>query len=198
VYRATRIKQSKLNHAIPAVLRPILDNQPVTLAGGAGRRFFGEQETADYDFFFVAAEDKLKSKDEISGYLITVGFKKIFQCEKDELRSFSNEEGMKVQLIDIEGKEYSSPEAVLDSFDLNAGRFAYYKGSVYFDRAALRDFRGKHVSLHRLTYPAATIKRLGKYLGKNYKIYNGSLDFVRMLTEMVQRGEEISDLVYID
>lgn len=104
----------------------------------------------------------------------------------------------KVQLIDV--REYISPEEILNSFDINAGRFAFFKNEFFFDRAALRDFRRKHISLHVLTYPVATINRIAKYRSKSpfYKTTFAAQDFVRLLTEMIGTGAEISDLVYID
>lgn len=196
MYRAKRIKQHKLDHGIPEFLRPILDQYSICLAGGAGRRFFGEQETADYDLFLIIGEnDKLEEKDKVSDYLLSIGFEVMFLCEKDELRSFKRGSD-KVQIIDVQ--EYISPEAVLDSFDINAGRFAFFKNEFFFDRAALRDFRRKHISLHRLTYPISTFSRCGKYKAKGYKIIYSGQDFVRLLTEMIKNEEEISDLVYID
>lgn len=198
MYIARNIKQSKLNHAIPDFLWPILENYSVCLAGGAGRRFFGEQETADYDLFFVTgANDKLEEKDKVSDYLLSVGFEVIFLCEKDELRSFKRGD-IKVQLIDV--RDYLSPQEVINSFDINAGRFGFFGGALHFDRAALRDFRRKHISLHVLTYPAATINRIGKYKSKNppYKTTYASQDFVRLLKEMIDNGVELSDVVYID
>ena len=196
MYRATNIKPAKLEHAIPDFLHPILTDFNVCLAGGAGRRFFGEQETADWDLFFIIGEeDKLLEKDKVSDYLISIGFKVIFLCPEDQLRSFARD-GEKVQLIDIQ--EYISPEELLNSFDINAGRFGYFKGSLYFDRAALRDFRRKHISLNKLTFPVASINRVGKYRQKGYKTTFAAQDFVRLLKEMVDAGIEIDDTVYID
>ncbi len=198
MYRAKRIKQSKLDHSIPSFLWPILNDYSVCLAGGAGRRFFGEQETADYDLFFIIGDkEKQEEKDKVSDYLLSVGFEVVFLCEKDELRSFKRGEE-KVQLIDV--REYISPEEVLNSFDINAGRFAFFKNEFFFDRAALRDFRRKHISLHVLTYPVATINRIAKYRSKFpfYKTTFAAQDFVRLFTEMIKNDQEISDLVYID
>ena len=77
---ASNIKQSKIDAAIPEFLKPILENQNVVLAGGAGRRFFKIFDNDDFDLFFIQEEKTTeKTKDELEGYLMTLGFKKIFQ-----------------------------------------------------------------------------------------------------------------------
>jgi len=198
MYICSNIKSEKIAHAIPEFLTPILEKLEVCLAGGAGRRFFGTSDNDDYDLFVIPDKiEKDKTKDFLEGALLILGFDKKFQCEKDELRSFVRED-VKVQLIDINGITYSSPQDLINSFDINAGRFAYHKKKLIFDKAALRDVHRKHISLNKLTYPIATLKRIGRYAGKGYKNTFAAQDFVRMLTEMVVAKEEISDIVYLD
>lgn len=134
----------------------------IVLAGGSLRTFVDpKDQVQDFDLFFLGEEIK-EAKDKLEEKIKAKGGKKSFQCKEDELRSFELH-GMKIQLISIKNKKYSSVEHILDSFDINASRFALTtEGSyfyLHFTEQSVRDVKRKHITINAVTYPVATIKK---------------------------------------
>lgn len=193
------IKESKLEKFkfISSILSP-----SVILAGGALRSLIDkDSEILDLDLFFVnvVGLNKKTIKNQIEAKITKeMAYEKIFQCQKDELRSFINpdpEKYPKIQLIDLKSKFYKNPEDVINEFDINAGRIAYDGEIFYVSFAAVRDIMHKHISLNKLTYPISTIKRIAKYSQKGYNTTIAAMDFVRMVREI---EGDFDETVYVD
>lgn len=162
---------------IHSFLQYRLLNDEVVLAGGALRTFLDPKETiVDYDLFILGERIK-ENKDEVEAKVIKFGGKKIFQCDEDELRTFELH-GMKIQIISMKNKRVNSPEELMDSFDINAGRFIFFGDKLYFTKQSVKDVLTKTVSLHKITYPIASMKRLIKYSKKGYNISDASKEFI--------------------
>jgi len=188
------IKQEKFR-AIQNFLNLNIISNKIILAGGSLRTLVNQQDKViDFDLFFLG-EDIKEIKDILEGKILYLGGKKTFQCKEDELRSFEFC-GMKIQFISLKGKKYNNAEELLDSFDINASRFALSSDGLYCYRESIGDIRHKHISIHKVSYPVATIKRIAKYHLKGYKITNAALEVTKQIAE---NGNEMDlELVYVD
>lgn len=114
----------------------------------------------------------------------------IFKCPKGELTTYhklmepdftdmsikpANHQDMKVQLVTK--NFYTDAESLLNLFDIDAARFAYDGEFIFTDRAAIRSAKKREVTLHNVTYPNATFKRMMKYCDKGFKLTNEAIDF---------------------
>ena len=162
----------------------------VVLAGGSLRTFVDpKDQVQDFDLFFLGEETR-EIKDKLEDEIKAKGGKKSFQCKEDELRSFELH-GMKIQFISIKNKKYSSVEHLLDSFDINASRFA-----LHVTEQSVRDVKKKHITINTVTYPVATLKRICKFKEKGYNVTLAAKEFV----QQVSKNSEGMDLetVYVD
>ena len=104
---------------------------------------------------------------------------------------------MKIQLITE--FFYDSTEQLLDSFDITACRFSYdgdYLSTFY---SAIRDTTNKRIRLHKITHPAATMKRIAKYAQKGYRLDNQAVDhFIQNAYDAGVEGRELDRRIYID
>lgn len=171
----------------------------VVLAGGSLRTFVDPKEKIqDFDLFFLGEEIK-SIKDKLEKDILESGGKKIYQCKEDELRSFEIH-GMKIQLISIKDKKYKSVEDILNSFDINASRFAlqtgYYNLRLSFSKESIQDVKKKHITINKVTYPVSTLKRIAKYKEKGYKITLAAKEFVSQVSK--NSLDMDLDMVYID
>src|SRR5947209_7117045 len=114
--------------------------------------------TTDVDFFFKTQEafDGFVAKfggDE-SRRLAATNHHTIFKVQVGETV-------YKVQAIKI--GFYTTVEECLDSFDFTICQLAVHKGKLYVGIYTMWDLAWKRLALHKLTYGAATVRRLLKY-----------------------------------
>lgn len=163
----------------------------VVLAGGALRALVNyDDNPSDYDLFFT--KDKVM---ETELYFGAKGYKVVFRCPKNELTTMTAADGTKVQLITKE--IYSSPQELVDSFDITAC-CAAWDGEVFYkhDRFVF-DNINKLINFNRVDYPVATVKRLQKYIQKGFSMQSkAALDLVLMInkTELTEENMKF----YID
>jgi len=170
-------------------------SKKVILAGGSLRTLINqEDEVQDYDLFFMGAGIKA-IKDKLEKKIIDLGGEKVFQCKKDELRSFMLN-SMKIQFISIQGKIYNNPFDLISQFDINAGKFAWDGEYLYFGKESVADVIHKHITINVVTYPVATIKRIVKYSEKGYKFTLAAKELVKQVSENAVDMD--ADIVYID
>lgn len=196
--KTRKIKYWRFN-AIKAFISYGFLRENVILAGGSLRTFVDPKDCVkDFDLFFLGEEIK-ETKDKLEEEIKAKGGKKIFQCKEDELRSFELH-GMKIQLISIKNKKYSSVEHLLDSFDINASRFALSVEGDYFylhfTRQSILDIKKKHITINVVTYPVATIKRICKFKEKGYNVTLAAKEFVQQVSKNSQEMD--LETVYVD
>lgn len=180
------------------------------LAGGALRGLVDDQDKlVDFDLFF---SNGLRAA-EVGLDLEARGFKVIFKCSKGELTTYVGDspqstdyEGplklqqkrqMKVQIITKDF--YKDAEQLLHTFDIDACRFAYDGENVYTDRAAIRSVKKREVTLHNVTHPNATFKRMMKYRDKGYKVANEAVDFfTQSVYDMGMKEVTLQKQFYVD
>lgn len=178
------------------------------LAGGALRGLVDKQDKlVDFDLFFSNA---IRAT-EVAQDLEARGFQMVFCCPQGELTTYigplpepdfdnfilSDGRRMKVQLVTK--NFYKDAETLLDAFDIDACRFAYDGVNVYADRAAICSVKKREVTLHNVTHPNATFKRMMKYRDKGYKVTNEAVDFfTQSVYDMGMNNVNLQKQFYVD
>lgn len=93
---------------------------------------------------------------------------------------------------------YSSPEHILDSFDLTIAQLALDKETLYMNPLSILDITRKKIVLHRMQFPASTMRRIIKYTGKGYYACAGSLGKIAEEIKNHLGDNDIDDFVYLD
>lgn len=174
-------------------IRPILPylSDDVILGGGALRTLLtcAHEEVCDFDLFFTSFQGVFDLREKIKA----AGYAEIFACPEEKL--FTYKKGKhKIQLICEQ--EFSSPQELIESFDVSACGFSFHKGEFFFRRSSVRSVFNKKLRVHNVTFPVATIKRLVKYANKGYNINNAARDFVELMEGKLFSNEDLR--VYID
>jgi hypothetical protein len=141
------------------------------LAGGAIRASFADdEEIMDYDLFFknklCAAGASIKLEE--------LGYKVIFNCPEGKLTTYKKD-NIKVQIITE--NFYSDVESLINTFDIKACRVVFDGKFIYGYYSSIRDIIKKSIKLHRVDFPAATMKRIAKYIKKGYTLDNQAIKF---------------------
>ena len=196
--------QTELGNALSRL--PALTPEGPWIAGGAVRRTFaGSALNSDYDFFFRNAKQLHNFSKEIDG----IGGIHIGGNDKNTaytLPAVRNDnikiEGqpayypqMDIQLINFQ--YYKSAEEVIDSFDFTITQFAFDGEHFYMSEFALWDLARKKLVINKVTYGAATIRRILKYSGQGFTLCDGAA--AELLQQVAEHPEVIeADVRYID
>lgn len=97
---------------------------------------------------------------------------------------------------------YESAEHVIDSFDLTVAQFALdcTTGELVFNPISWVDIARKRIVLHRMQFPASTLRRVIKYSKKGYYACPGSLIKIAQATQETLNQQPGIDghVVYVD
>ena len=142
------------------------------LAGGCFRHLFNPTDkVVDFDMFFLDRYSALAVECELEG----LGFKTIFQCPEGKLRTFKRGE---IKIQSIKERFYSSLKELIDSFDITACRFVYDGKNIFTYYSSIRDTKKKVIRINQITYPNSTLKRIGKYILKDYTLSNQAIETI--------------------
>ncbi|MDY8046541.1 hypothetical protein UY416_09570 [Paenibacillus polymyxa] len=189
--RFTEIEDLELLNVLDEL--PSLSPGGPWLAGGAIRRtLIGMELESDFDFFFKNAEQLSLFRKGIE----KIGANKINENEHAE--TYMKRINGKDRLIQIVKMDfYDSPETLLDSFDFSITQLAYDGTDFYFGKYTLWDLPRKKLTLHKLTYGVATMRRLIKYTQQGFTACAGTMKAI--LEAVVDNPEVIqSDVKYVD
>lgn len=103
-----------------------------------------------------------------------------------------------VQLIKLVW--YKNAEHVIDSFDLTIAQFATDGKNLVFNPVSFLDVARKRIVLHRMQFPASTIRRIVKYTSKGYYACAGALSKIAMgIHESIRDNPDgVEKVVYVD
>jgi len=135
------------------------------------------------------------------------------EVDKKELKSLNGPGSSAMRFINFKSTEknkpslqliklawYESPEHVIDTFDFTCVQFATDGKFLYFNPLSTFDLARKRLVLHRMQFPASTLRRLIKYGNRGFYACPGSL--VKISEEMLkakQEGAEDNEhFVYLD
>jgi hypothetical protein len=109
-------------------------------------------------------------------------------------------EGNRPEIQIMKMSWYDSPEHVIDTFDLTIAQIATDGEFVYLNPLTQFDLAKKRLVLHRMQFPASTIRRIVKYAAKGYYACPGSL--VNISSEIQQWTQKMdideANFVYLD
>lgn len=177
----------------------------IWVAGGAVRTILTGEEVSDVDLFFrdqAARDDMIRNLD-------SKGAKQLFVCPKRELFTYDFR-GFKVQLICK--RYYETKRQLLDSFDFTICRFGFSLSDVHqldghprvadFVSLAFSDYydlQRRHLRVHKIEYPVATLNRIQKYMKKGFKPWHQE-DFYVQLVMAIKAApiDEEHMALYID
>lgn len=164
------------------------------LAGGAVRDAISDNPNiADYDMFF-ASEYHAKCAELILENQL--GFECVFRCPLGELATYKKD-GMKIQLITK--FFYDSMESVIDRFDITACRYVTDGTVIYTKYSSIRDTKKKQINFHCIDFPNATLKRVQKYILKDYRLTNKAVtSFVDRIYAAGALNERMDLRFYVD
>lgn len=95
---------------------------------------------------------------------------------------------------------YKDPEHVIDTFDFTCVQFATDGENLYFNPASTFDLSRKRLVLHRMQFPASTLRRMIKYGNRGFYTCPGSL--VKISQEILKANqdgiEDEENFVYLD
>jgi hypothetical protein len=163
------------------------------IAGGAARAFMLNQPiTTDVDFFF-------KTQEAFDAFVAKYG-----ADESKRLAATNHHITFKVQIGEtfykvqaIKIAFYATVEECLDSFDFTICQLAAHKGKLYIGQYTMWDLARKRLALHKLTYGAATVRRLLKYTRQDFTACQGCI--VSLLRTVGDDPAVInSDIQYVD
>jgi hypothetical protein len=176
-------------HSENRLLTSILQVLPVgcCIAGGSMVDWwFGNKESKDFDIFVNSAESFAQVYDSIisysedpdsdtfafSGYDLAEPKNETgawIHADRTRYVTFINKkypERPKIQLMKIAW--YTDPTHVIDSFDFTVAQIAADAEYVYFNPLTFLDLHHKRLVLHRMQFPASTMRRLIKYSQKGF------------------------------
>jgi hypothetical protein len=172
---------------------PSLSADGPWLAGGAIRRTLINMDLeSDFDFFFKDIEQLTKFRRDIKSN----GAKLINENEHAE--TYMKRIGGKDRLIQLVKMDfYESPETLLDSFDFSITQLAYDGTDLFFGKYTLWDLPRKKLTLHKLTYGVASMRRLIKYTQQGFTACAGTM---KSILEAVVANPDViqSDVKYVD
>lgn len=188
VYSTKRFAAHKLIQLRPVL--PYLDSN-IILAGGSLRTILNcaAEKVSDFDLFFKSFQCVPALREKLS----SAGWENVFSCPEKKL--FTYKKGQhKLQLICE--TEFSSPQELIESFDLTPCVSAYYEGEIFFTREFVRSVFKKQARIQNVHFPIATIKRIVKYNNKGYSTSKAAEDFVQLTNGLTFLGEGLRH--YID
>lgn len=164
------------------------------VAGGAIRKIFegrfADIFSTDVDYFFLEEDDILKA-DPISRAKRVIGAGDNVKENKANISLVL--EGIKHQYITF--NTYSDIEHVFDQFDFHLCQFAFDGHHFWASAEALVSVARKRLTVHKITFPAASLRRMIKYVNYGYFVCDGSLGD---MVAGIQTADIEEKFLYID
>jgi len=93
---------------------------------------------------------------------------------------------------------YDSPEHVIDTFDLTIVQFAVTRAGLVYNPVSWIDLSRKRLVLHRMQFPASTLRRIIKYAHKGFYACPGSLAKICEEIQAFKGDMDANAVVYVD
>lgn len=118
--------------------------------------------------------------------------------KEERFVKFTNQKALSIQVMKMYW--YDSPEHVIDTFDLTIAQVAADKRFIYMNPLTQLDLSKKRLVLHRMQFPASTIRRIVKYASKGFYCCPGSLVNIATKIQQHQSRLDIDEekFVYLD
>lgn len=164
------------------------------VAGGAIRKIFEGRFTeifsTDVDYFFLP-EDEIFEVDLVSRAKRVLGAGD--NIKENKANVSVTLDGIKHQYITF--ATYSDIEHVFDQFDFHLCQFAFDGHHFWASSDALVAVARKRLTVHKITFPAASLRRMIKYATYGYFVCDGSLS---AMVDGIKAAEIEEQFLYID
>ncbi len=170
-----------------------LDAAGPWIVGGAVRRLITRTpQDSDFDLAFPSEE----ALEACSTKLEVDGFKRLRATEEHvELIGDIDDKPTTIQLLKVVYGE--NPEEVIDAFDFTICQLAYDGTDLICGAYTLWDLARESLVIHKVTYGAATVRRLVKYSNQGFTFCQGTA--VALLEAIVANPAAIrGDVTYVD
>lgn len=186
----------------PDIVLELLKIPGVVIAGGYVRNLLDKRlPINDIDVFFLSRQAFEFAKQYLA---IRSKCEKIFTCPEDKLHTYKYDGDLKIQLI--AETFYINVEALLNSFDFTICQFAltFIPGdgntidvyTIHHFQESYEDLNTRTLKVNKITYPAATLKRVNKYINYGFK---ANAEFFTDLVRLIRESDDKNDeTVYID
>ena len=149
----------------------------VWLAGGSIRRVLADEDLdSDWDFFF---KDEIRCEG-FKYFLLTNNDFTITELEHREknisIKLLLNKIEAEVHFQLINFKYYENLTKVLDSFDYSICMFGTDGYTLEYGDKSMDDIRDKSMSVHTISLPISSVRRLLKYGRQGYNINNACIE----------------------
>lgn len=171
-------------------------NDGAWIGGGAIRRtLIGQALDSDFDFFFRSQEhfDKwLENKPKTMN---------VVRETKHHVQLEGTVGGSKLPIV-VQGINFqyfpNGAPTVIDAFDYTITQFALSGVSLYTTDIALWDLGRRKLSINKVTYPVATMRRMLKYTKQGFTACAGCMQ--TLLTETAKSPEALAsmEVEYVD
>jgi hypothetical protein len=189
-----------------------LKHKHIWIAGGAVETIMNKKSPKDLDIYFTDSSsfaDTLsylrKNEYFAEDYELLTRLEDRAQSDIDKLRTidFRHKKGLRPNIQLIKVCYFKTPEHCIDTFDFTACQFAATFDetiTVICNPLAINDISNKRLVLHRMTFPADTMRRMLKYANKGYTICRGSMQKMSLAISDVinKQGESANQVMYID
>jgi hypothetical protein len=132
------------------------------LGGGAIRSVLNKEKINDLDFFFSNPDQKSR----FVQFLKDIGSEEIFACPKGELFTYKKND-IKIQVI--ANKYFQQADDLIGTFDFEICMCCLQGNTLTTYDDVLRTIRDKKLTINRITFPSASLKRMSKYISYGYK-----------------------------
>ena len=146
----------------------IFKNIDIMIAGGSLISLLNDTSVNDYDIFFKSENDYNKAK-------------KLLINNRNYIHTFIGPNGNKYTndkyTFDlVHSIFFKNKTDLINHFDFTINQIAIDKNGIVYSNRFEDDFKNKKLVLNNIPIPGSTLKRLVKYLNKDYKINNTELE----------------------
>ena len=171
-------------------------NDGAWIAGGVIRRtLIGQALDSDFDFFF-------RSKDHFDEWLNNKpsGMNVTRETQHHvQLEGIIGDNKIPIVVQGIHFQYYSEgAPTIIDSFDYTITQFALSGKSLYTTDMALWDLGRKRLSINKVTYPVATMRRMLKYTRQGFTACAGCMQELFIQTATSNEAMATMDVEYVD
>jgi hypothetical protein len=172
------------------------------ISGGFALSILQEDKNAkDIDFFFTNEKSFIETKNLLLSPPDDAWAYKGYALDQDKSNDrflyFKHQEHRPaIQLLKMVW--YDNAEHVIDSFDFTVIQFAFTNKEFVFNGMSFMDLARKRLVLHRMQFPASTMRRLIKYTQKGYYACPGSLVTICQAIQDYKGEPDIFNVVYVD
>lgn len=176
------IKERGFQSRILETMARVLPEGAVIAGGAVASAMLGEDIATDIDIFFtnsLSFEETYQMIDNVTVDTEDAWIFKDYKCDKtlDEIKKdwqeirhvkFTHPDPTRKPIQLIKMLWYNDASHVIDSFDFTVCQFALQDEFIIYNSMGMVDLLKKRINIHKLQYPATSLRRLIKYTSKGY------------------------------